>query len=221
MLVAATNNPKKLREIREIVAAIPGAHEAVRSAGELGLEAPEETGDTFEANAILKAVHAFEATGAVSLADDSGLEVDALGGAPGVFSARYAGPDARDEDNNRRLVAALAGVPPEARAARYRAVIALVVPRALAHRVPDARPLPGHDAVVVTTAGVIEGLIVDAPRGEGGFGYDPHFYYPPAGCTFAELSAADKHAVSHRGQALAALRPALEALFGSTPERSA
>jgi len=216
MLVAATNNLKKLKEIREIIAAIPGADEAVRTPGELGLGAPEETGDTFEANAILKAAHAFEATGAIVLADDSGLEVDALGGAPGVHSARYAGPSATDGDNNTKLMAALADVPPDRRTARYRAVVALVVPRALANRVPGARPLPGHDAVVLTAAGAIEGRIVEAAdgaRGQGGFGYDPYFYYPPAGCTFAELPAAEKHAVSHRGQALAHLRPALEALL--------
>ncbi|MFO0749913.1 MAG: RdgB/HAM1 family non-canonical purine NTP pyrophosphatase [Myxococcota bacterium] len=212
MLVAATNNAKKLREIREILDAI-GVGDELRSSAELGLGSADETGTTFRANALIKALAAFRATGAVCLADDSGLEVDALGGAPGVYSARYAGPDASDADNNAKLLAALADVAPEARTARYRAVIALVVPSALAHRVPDAEPLPDDPAVVLFAAGAIEGLIVDGARGSGGFGYDPYFFYPPAGVTFAELSAAEKHAVSHRGQALEQLRPALAALF--------
>jgi len=177
----------------------------------------QNAGDTFLANAILEAMHAFRATGAVCLADDSGLEVDALGGAPGVQSARYAGPDARDVDDNRKLLLALADVPPERRTARFRAVVVLVIPIALAARVgavaPEAVAIADGEALLVTASGAIEGVIVDDGKGGGGFGYDPYFYYPPAQRTFAELTPEAKHAVSHRGQALAALRPVLQALF--------
>jgi len=215
MLVVATNNQKKLRELREILAAIAPQAE-VRSAGELGLGSPEETGATFVDNAVIKALAAFRETGALSLADDSGLEVDALGGAPGVLSARFAGPDATDADNNTKLMAALSGLPKARRGARYRAVVALIVPEPLAELVPaSARATPIDDgrALLVTTSGTIEGEIVDEAQGGGGFGYDPYFFYPPAGCTFAELPAEQKHAVSHRGQALRRLTPVLRALL--------
>jgi len=216
MLVAATNNAKKLSEIRQILEPLGVP---VRSSGDIGIAAPDETGETFRANALIKALAAFRATGAVTLADDSGLEVDALHGAPGVHSARYAGEHARDADNNAKLIAGLAGV--TQRSARYRAVLALIIPADLASRVPTAEALPaelGVDGHVLYAEGAIDGLIMDVPRGDGGFGYDPYFYYPPAGLTFAELSAAEKHRVSHRGQALAALRPALVALF--RPQRA-
>lgn len=215
MLVAATNNKKKLREIREILEPL-GLGAELRSAGELDLGAPEETGLTFRDNALIKAVAAFRATGAVTLADDSGLEVDALGGAPGVHSARYAGPDADDGANNAKLLVALAGVPTERRTARYHAALALVVPRSLAARLPRdlaAEPVADLDAVVVFSDGTIEGRIVDDGRGGNGFGYDPYFFFPPAGVTFAELTPDEKHAVSHRGKALARLAPALAAVL--------
>lgn len=183
-LVVATKNKGKVAEIAAALAALPVA---VRSLDEFpaGPEA-EESGDTFEANAILKATHYALHTGRACLADDSGLEVDALGGEPGVYSARYAGADATDAANNAKLLAALAGVPAERRTARFRCVLAYVAP----------------DGTLLTADGTCEGVILDGPRGVGGFGYDPLFHMPGLGKTLAELDVADKNAVSHRGQAL-------------------
>ncbi len=214
-LVVATHNLKKLREIEEILRAVAPATSFVRAV-DLGLGDPEETGTTFLANALIKAEHAYRHTGLPSLADDSGLAVDHLAGAPGVFSARYAGPGATDADNNRKLVAALAGVPPEARTAAFVATIVLIVPSAMAPALDPALAtgaLPELGAVYVAAEGRVPGRIIDTPTGPGGFGYDPHFFYVPAGLTFAELPAAAKHAVSHRGQALAALAPTFARLF--------
>jgi XTP/dITP diphosphohydrolase len=187
-VVLASANPKKAREIAEIlgdrVALVPRPEEV-----------PEvvEDADTFEGNARIKAVALVEATGRAALADDSGLEVDALGGEPGVWSARYAGEGASDAQNVARLLRELDGVgahEPSARTARFRAVLVL------------RRP----DGAEVVCEGSVEGAIALAPRGDGGFGYDPVFV--PAdgdGRTFGEMHAAEKHAISHRGRALAAL----------------
>lgn len=191
-LVVATANPGKLREFRALLAGLPFE---LTSLGELGLPSADETGSTFLANATLKARHAARLSGLAALADDSGLEVDALNGAPGVFSARYAGPAADDEANNARLVRALAGVPPPRRTARYRCVLVLV------REAGDPRPRVAE--------GTWEGLIVDAPLGHGGFGYDAHFYLPALGLTAAQLPAAEKNRLSHRGQALRRLREQL------------
>jgi XTP/dITP diphosphohydrolase len=192
-LVVASGNPGKIREFRELLAGLPFE---VMSQGELGIEGAAETGATFLDNALLKARHAARCSGCAALADDSGLEVDALGGAPGVHSARYAGEPADDAANNAKLVAALAGVPLAARTARYRCVLVLV------ERAED--PLPRiADATW-------EGLIIDAPRGAGGFGYDAHFWLPQAQLTAAQLSPAEKNRLSHRGAALHALRRQLE-----------
>jgi len=206
-LIVATQNPKKLAELEAMIAPYG---RPVLSARDIGLGEVEETGETFEDNAILKAVAGFEASGGrPSLADDSGLAVDALGGAPGVWSARFAGEAATDEANNAKLVAALAGVAPEDRGARFVSCVALVLPRALAARVPDGpwrrRSLREVAADAFVVEGAVPGRIIDEPRGAGGFGYDPHFWYEPAGCTFAELEPDAKHAVSHRGQAMRAL----------------
>jgi len=190
-LVLATANPDKAREIQEIIG--DELHLLERPAG-LGEVA--ETGTTLEDNARLKAAAVTAHAGAPSVADDTGLEVDALGGAPGVWSARFAGPDATYADNFAKLLEALAGVPPERRTARFRTV-ALV-------RWPDGRETIGE--------GVVEGWIADSPRGTAGFGYDPVFV--PAegdGRTFAEMDAADKHRLSHRARALAALAARLGA----------
>ncbi|MBL8784337.1 MAG: RdgB/HAM1 family non-canonical purine NTP pyrophosphatase [Deltaproteobacteria bacterium] len=217
-LVVATNNAKKLRELREILDGLPAlADVGLLTASEAALGEVEESGTTFEANALIKAVHAYERTGLVSLADDSGLEVDALGGAPGVYSARFAGPAATDGDNNRLLLQKLEGVPAEARTARYRCVIALVVPAGVADLGARGQTIettrgPAH---AVVTTGKCEGLIVTAASGQGGFGYDPYVVYPPAGKTFAELTSDEKHAISHRGQALAAMAPHLTDVFAS------
>jgi XTP/dITP diphosphohydrolase len=150
-----------------------------------------EDGATFEENAIRKARHYGPYAPAPLFADDSGLEVDALGGAPGVFSARFAGPKATDEANNRLLLEKLAGV--AGRQARFVCAIALI----------EAGAVRG------LFRGAVEGIIAREPRGTGGFGYDPLFYYPPFGCTFGEAAAEQKFAVSHRGQALRALLASL------------
>lgn len=161
-------------------------------------DAPDvhETGDTLEANAILKARSAASFTGLWAIADDTGLEVDALDGAPGVYSARYAGPKATYADNCARLLDALDDSPPAQRTARFRTVVAL------------ARP----DGSAETVEGVVEGRILEHERGQNGFGYDPVFFYPPAGKTFAEMTADEKNVVSHRARALHALRDRLQTL---------
>ena len=191
-LVVATANPGKLAEFRALLARAPFE---LTSLGELNLASPEESGSTFLENATLKARHAASLSGLAALADDSGLEVDALRGAPGVYSARYAGAQGDDEANNLKLVAALRAVPPHRRQARYRCVLVLV-------REP-------HDPEPLIAEGVWEGEIIDAPRGHGGFGYDPYFYLPALGCTAAELPAETKNRLSHRGTALQALRERL------------
>jgi XTP/dITP diphosphohydrolase len=187
-LVVATGNPGKLREFRALLSGL--AFDIV-SYRELGLVPPEETGATFFENALLKARHAAAAAGAAAIADDSGLEVDALGGAPGVRSARYAGRRADDAANNEKLIAALRSTAPQARTARYRCVLVYVDGAA------DPAPLSAE--------GVWEGCIVEQARGSGGFGYDPHFWLPDLGMTAAELDPAEKNRRSHRGSALRAL----------------
>lgn len=183
-VVLATANPGKQREFATLLE--PRGFELVLQST-LGIVSIAETGRTFEDNALLKARHAATA-GFPALADDSGLEVDALGGRPGVWSARFAGPTASDAENNRELLRSLAEVPGERRTARYRCVLALVRDPA------DARPLIAQ--------GSWEGRIALAPAGTGGFGYDSCFI--PAGleCTAAELSSVRKNALSHRGIAL-------------------
>ena len=187
-VVLASNNPGKLRELDAVLR--PMGWELVAQSA---LEVPEaeETGTTFEANALLKARHAAACTGLAALADDSGIEVDALDGRPGVYSARYAGPQCDDEANNRLLLRELEGVPEDRRSARYQCVIVLV------RDAEDPDPLIAR--------GVWEGRILDVPRGSNGFGYDPLFYVPTHGCASAELAPDAKNAISHRGAALRAL----------------
>jgi len=213
-VVVATNNAKKLKEIKEILGRI-APDLTLLTARDIALSEPDETGATFHANALIKAEAAYALTGHITLADDSGLEVDALGGAPGVHSARYAGPQANDADNNAKLLAALADVPAEQRTARYRCVITLIVPPGLAERVPLARTITTArgPAFALDVDGSCEGRVVSAAAGAGGFGYDPYILYEPAGLTFAELSSDEKHAISHRGKALRALEPHLRALL--------
>ncbi len=185
-IVLASRNRRKAAELVGLLAGLPVT---VRTLEEFpGVAAAVEDGLTFADNAVKKAVHAARATGLPALADDSGLEVDALGGEPGVRSARYAGEGAVDEANNAKLLAALAGVPAADRTARFRCVIALASPEGAAE----------------TVEGACEGLVADAPRGRAGFGYDPLFYYPPLGRTFAELTPGEKQRVSHRGKAMTA-----------------
>jgi XTP/dITP diphosphohydrolase len=191
-LIIATGNPGKLREFQTLLQGLPFL--AVSQAS-LGVHPAEETGSTFFQNALLKARHAAEATGEAAIADDSGLEIDALGGAPGVYSARYAGAGADDAANNAKLVQALSGTPPAQRQARYRCVLVYVDGRG------DSAPLRAD--------GSWEGLIVDGPRGSGGFGYDRHFWLPDLAMTAAQLEPAEKNRLSHRGQALRSLRAQL------------
>jgi len=192
-LVLASANAGKQREFAALLAPL-GIELLLQSA--LGIDSVEETGTTFEANALLKARHAASCAGRPALADDSGLVVDALDGRPGVWSARFAGAGASDADNNAQLLSQLAGVPRERRGARFRCILALV------RSADDARPL--------LASGSWEGSIALRPAGAGGFGYDPLFI--PAGqqLTAAELPAAQKNALSHRARALAALVAQLE-----------
>jgi XTP/dITP diphosphohydrolase len=190
-LVVATANPGKLREFRSLLAGLPFE---LTSLTELGLPPPEETGLTFLANATLKARHAARLSGSAAVADDSGLEVDALGGAPGIYSARYAGPGADDAANNAKLMRALQGVPLDARRARYRCALVFI-------EAADAPPRVAEAAW--------EGFILDAPRGAGGFGYDPYFWLPELDRTAAELTPEEKNCLSHRGKAMRVLRELL------------
>jgi XTP/dITP diphosphohydrolase len=184
ILYCATSNPGKLREFRLAAFECAASDFDIQA---LALPAPDETGETFEQNAIEKAVHYGANVDGYLFADDSGLEVDALGGEPGVHSARFAGANATDADNNALLLDRLRGV--ENRTARFVCVIALV--RA--------------GKLVKTFRGVVEGRIIDTPSGPHGFGYDPLFYYEPFGCTFGEATDEQKMRVSHRAQALRAM----------------
>lgn len=183
-LILATRNAGKLAEMRRL---LEPAGMQVTGLSELP-ELPEivEDGETFAANARKKAETIAALTGQACLADDSGLEVDALGGRPGVHSARFAGPDANDADNNRKLLEELADVPQEFRQAAFHCVMALSQP----------------DAATRLFEGRIEGLILSSPQGRGGFGYDPLFFLPEQGCTMAEMPLDAKNRISHRGQAL-------------------
>jgi len=222
-LVVATRNRHKVEEIRALLAGLPVRLLSLDDA-KVTQELVED-GATFAENAAAKAEQAAAACGLWCLADDSGLEVDALGGRPGVISARYSGPGATDKSNNEKLVA-------EARAA------GLVKPRArfrctAALRVPDgeppfeglrdsgALPMPGEarpaevslDGRTLTVDGAVEGLLVEEPRGGGGFGYDPHFLLPELGKTMAELAPAEKNRISHRSRAFGRMRTVLERLI--------
>lgn len=191
-IVLATGNRGKLAEFEAMLAPL---HFEFAPQSAFGIEPPEETGTTFADNALLKARHAASLSGLPAMADDSGLEVDALDGAPGVWSARYAGPGATDSDNIAKLLQALQGVPVAARRARFRCVIAFVRGAA------DPAPVFG--------TGIWEGRILEAPRGTGGFGYDPVFEDAMTGRAVAELASTEKNARSHRSQALRALLVAL------------
>ncbi|EJL86663.1 XTP/dITP diphosphatase [Pantoea sp. GM01] len=191
-VVLATGNPGKVRELADLLAAF-GLDIVAQT--ELGVESAEETGLTFIENAILKARHAADITGLPAIADDSGLAVDALGGAPGIYSARYAGVDASDQQNLEKLLVALENVPEGKRQAQFHCVLVYV------RHAADPTPLVFH--------GSWTGEITRSAAGEGGFGYDPIFYVPELGKTAAELSKDEKRAVSHRGKALTLLLEAM------------
>lgn len=187
-VVLASGNRGKLEELQQLL----GDSVSVSFASEMGVVLPEETGVTFAENATLKAEASFAQTGHISLADDSGLEVDALDGRPGVYSARFAGPDASDQDNNDMLLAALESVPEGNRTARFRSAIAIQV---------DAK-------TILLFEGSCEGRIGFEPTGTGGFGYDPLFCLPN-GRTMAELQPDEKNSISHRGEAMRKAIPVL------------
>jgi XTP/dITP diphosphohydrolase len=193
-LVVATHSAHKLRELRELLRLAGTELVSLDDVGVAG-EAVEG-GATFETNARIKARFAVRATGLPSLADDSGLEVDALGRGPGVRTRRFAGPDATDEQNNERLLRELQGLPPAARTARYVCVLALALPE-------HAGPRGGHDRIIIRR-GTCRGRIALEPKGTGGFGYDPIFEplgEPPGGRTLGLYSAAEKNEISHRAAA--------------------
>ena len=193
-LLLATRSDHKLRELRSLLALRNGELITLDEAGVDG--EPVEDGATFEENAAIKAHAGLEATGLPTVADDSGIEVDALGGGPGVRTRRYAGEDATDDENNAKLLRELSGLPPDRRGARYVCVLALAMPR---------EPL-------VFVRGECTGRIASGPRGAGGFGYDPIFEpegEPVGGRTFGQWSAEEKNAISHRARAARAMSPLL------------
>ena len=202
-LVIATTNPHKVDEFRQLLADAPYT---LTSLSELGISQDvPETGETFAENAVIKACAYAELSGLLTLADDSGLEIDALDGAPGVLSARWAGPEVPYEVRNRMLVERLAGLPDERRGARYRCSIAIA--------------LPAPRGLVGVVDGIFEGRIAYEPAGHGGFGYDPIFFVPEQGRTVGQMTPDEKHAISHRARAARAALPLLERLASdeSTP----
>lgn len=197
-IVLASGNAGKIRELTDLLGPI-GLEVVPQSQWQV--EECEETGLTFVENAILKARNAARHTGLPALADDSGIEVDDLQGQPGIYSARYSGPEGDDRQNNEKLLAALQDVPPQRRTARFRCVMAF-----LAH---------ADDPSPILAEGTWEGLVASEPRGNGGFGYDPIFYLPEFGCTSAELPVAEKNRLSHRGQAVRTMAERLRQRLGS------
>lgn len=192
-MVFATGNQGKMKEIKAILGDIGEEIISMKEAG-INLDIVED-GTTFEENAIIKAKALMEATGKLALADDSGLEVDALGGEPGIYSARYMGEDTSYEIKNQNIIDRLEGVEGDDRSARFVCVIAAAFP----------------DGEIITTRGTIEGVIAKAPAGENGFGYDPIVYVPEYGMTTGQMDPDAKNEVSHRGKALSAMKAILEA----------
>jgi XTP/dITP diphosphohydrolase len=194
-IVVASRNAGKVAEISGILS---GSGVELAGLGDFPLyPEPDETGSTFLENAMIKARAAHEATGLPALADDSGLEVDALGGAPGIRSARYGGDGMSDAGRYRKLLEELEGTPDQERTARFRCVMVLY-------------PAPGPDGGALVTEGVLEGRIAREPAGENGFGYDPVFYVPGAGRTAAEMAPEEKNSVSHRYRALMEMKAMLD-----------
>jgi XTP/dITP diphosphohydrolase len=183
-IVLASGNAGKLREISRILGDLDIT---VVPQSEFGVTDAEETGSTFVENALIKARHAVEATGLPAIADDSGIAVDVLGGRPGVYSARYAGPEATDQENNECLLAELAGVPDAERGASFHCAACFV--------------MPGDEEPIIAE-GEWRGRILQERQGDGGFGYDPLFFVPELGCSSAQLDADEKNRRSHRGKAL-------------------
>ncbi|MBP8172742.1 MAG: RdgB/HAM1 family non-canonical purine NTP pyrophosphatase [Aeromonadaceae bacterium] len=195
-IVLASNNKKKVAELNDMLL---GLNFKVMPQSDFLVESVPETGSTFVENAIIKARHAARITGLPALADDSGLEVDALHGAPGVYSARFAGDDASDEDNLNKLLDELSGIPPIMRSARYWCVLAF-----LRH---------ADDPTPILCQASWEGQIITEPKGENGFGYDPVFFVPDTGCTAAQLPPLIKNQSSHRAKALKEMIEKLQEIF--------
>ncbi len=193
-LLLASQNPGKLNEMRLLAEGLPYRVVGPRDVGIS--QAPEENGRTFLENAALKARHYAGLSGCLTVADDSGLSVDALDGGPGLYSSRFGGEGKTDADRNRLLLEKLRGVSRERRGARFTSAVAVALGGELLFQAEEA----------------VEGLIAEEPRGAGGFGYDPLFFYPPFGKTFGEVPRADKDRVSHRGKSFAKLRVFLESL---------
>ncbi|OQA54898.1 MAG: dITP/XTP pyrophosphatase [Candidatus Omnitrophica bacterium ADurb.Bin277] len=196
-LLVATGNLKKLKELQTLLADLPVDLLSLRDVPDV--REVEETGLTFEENARLKALGYAAQTGYLTLGEDSGISCDALGGAPGVFSARFAGNGKDDNENNRKMLEMMAGVEDDKRSAHYTAAVVLAE--------------PGREVAAVS--GEVHGFITRELRGSGGFGYDPLFYYPPFDKTFGEVSSEMKHSVSHRSRALVRLREALQEYISS------
>lgn len=199
-LLLATRNKDKIKEIRQALVDLPLT--ILTCDDFLDIPEIEETGATLEENAVLKAKGIYEHSGFPALADDSGLEVDYLNGAPGIYSSRYAGPGCTYDDNNRKLLQELNGVPAEKRTAHFRTVIAI------AWSVSEIDVIEGR----------VEGVIAFENTGNSGFGYDPVFYYPPVGKTFAQMTLDEKNGVSHRGRALLAARGKIMARLNKAAE---
>lgn len=197
-LVLASGNAGKLREFKSL---LPGIGFDIKPQSEFGVSNAEETGLTFVENAIIKARHACQATGHAAISDDSGIEVDALNGAPGIYSARFSGADGNDEANNTKLLAELKGLPAEQRIARYQCVLVF-----MQHAL---------DPTPIIAQGSWEGVILEKPIGENGFGYDPLFWVPTHECSSAQLSKETKNGMSHRAIAMKILIAQLQSLKAS------
>ncbi len=194
-ILIATGNSGKLREIQAVMADLPVIFKSLADFPKF--PPAVEDAETFAENAAQKATHYSRLTGLWTLTDDSGLTVDALHGAPGIHSARYAGQPTNTAANNAKLIDALQDVPPELRTARFRCAVALA----------------DGDRILAEASGVLEGRIVDQPLGHNGFGFDPHFWVPEFGMTTAQMPAEQKNRISHRGRALAALKPQIARLL--------
>ena len=215
-LFVSTRNAHKLAELRQMLKGIGDFD--LCSAADAGVPEVEETGSTFVDNAVLKAKAAFEKTGGLCLADDSGLTVNALAGAPGVYSARFAGHGATAAQNNAHLLSQLEGVPEGERGAAFVCQLALIVPASLQETEslkPTTHPWVPPGGRLYAIRGEVEGRILSEGFGGGGFGYDPLFYFEPERMTFAEMSGEAKNAVSHRGRALVQLSHCLTELIGA------
>ncbi|MHB0997746.1 MAG: XTP/dITP diphosphatase [Armatimonadota bacterium] len=194
-LILASKNKGKIDELKMLLSDLPIKVESLCDYPDI-LDI-EETGSTFAENAEIKAKAVSSATGKIALADDSGLEVDALDGQPGIYSSRFAGPGATDEDRNRRILELMAGVPDEKRTARFKAAVSIAMP----------------DGDIRTVEGTCEGVIAHEPKGDNGFGYDPIFYLPELGKTSAQLTKEEKNSISHRGKAMTAAKKVLRELL--------